>query len=95
MPLCCVQVKEVGVLVENCSCLAQDAARIFGIYWDIGDRKKGSLPPHWPGRFSALFSANHPLVVNVNGVPARIYLSVSYFVSRFHIIMSMWAADFI
>ncbi|XP_031442880.1 5'-3' exonuclease PLD4 isoform X2 [Clupea harengus] len=69
------QVKEVGVLVENCSCLAQDAARIFGIYWDIGDRKKGSLPPHWPGRFSALFSANHPLVVNVNGVPARIYLS--------------------
>ncbi|XP_041931540.1 5'-3' exonuclease PLD3 isoform X1 [Alosa sapidissima] len=69
------QVKEVGVSVENCSCLAQDAARIFGIYWDIGDRKNGSLPPYWPGRFSALSSANHPLVVNVNGVPARVYLS--------------------
>ncbi|XP_062381134.1 5'-3' exonuclease PLD3 isoform X2 [Sardina pilchardus] len=69
------QVKEVGVSVENCSCLAQDAARIFGIYWDIGDRKTGSLPPYWPGRFSPLSSANHPLVVNVNGVPARVYLS--------------------
>lgn len=69
------QVKEVGVSVENCSCLAQDMARIFGIYWDIGDRKNGSLPPYWPGRFSALSSADHPLVVNVNGVSARVYLS--------------------
>lgn len=81
--------------MENCSCLAQDAARIFGIYWDIGDRKNGSLPPYWPGRLSALSSASHPLVVNVNGVPARVYLSVSYFVLFFHIIMSVSAAYFI
>ncbi|XP_063045542.1 5'-3' exonuclease PLD3 isoform X2 [Engraulis encrasicolus] len=69
------QVKEVGVSVENCSCLAQDAVRIFGIYWDIGDRTNGTLPPYWPGRLSALSSASRPLVVNVNGVPARVYLS--------------------
>ncbi|XP_028815865.1 phospholipase D3 [Denticeps clupeoides] len=69
------QVKELGVSLENCSCLAQDASRIFGIYWDIGARKNGSLPHFWPGRLSAVSSSKHPLVVKLNGVPARVYLS--------------------
>ncbi|CAB1337578.1 unnamed protein product [Coregonus sp. 'balchen'] len=33
------QVKEVGVSMEDCSCLAQDASRIFGVYWNIGAQK--------------------------------------------------------
>ncbi|KAI4874729.1 hypothetical protein NFI96_028351 [Prochilodus magdalenae] len=69
------QVKEVGVSVEDCSCLAQDALRIFGVYWEIGGQKNGSLPPYWPGRFSALSSSKYPLAVKFNGVPARVYLS--------------------
>ncbi|XP_026859364.2 5'-3' exonuclease PLD3 isoform X1 [Electrophorus electricus] len=71
------QVKEVGVSVEDCNCLAQDAARIFGVYWEIGALKNGSLPPFWPGRFSALSSTKYPLAVKFNGVPARVYLSSS------------------
>ncbi|XP_016379622.1 phospholipase D3-like isoform X1 [Sinocyclocheilus rhinocerous] len=71
------QVKEVGVSVEDCSCLAQDASRIFDVYWDVGAQKNGSLPPFWPGRFSALFSSKYPLAVKFNGVPARVYLSSS------------------
>ncbi|XP_067312732.1 5'-3' exonuclease PLD3 isoform X2 [Pseudorasbora parva] len=71
------QVKEVGVAVEDCSCLAQDASRIFDVYWDIGAQKNGSLPPFWPGRFSALSSSKYPLAVTFNGVPARVYLSSS------------------
>lgn len=71
------KVKEVGVAVEDCSCLAQDASRIFDVYWDIGAQKNGSLPPFWPGRFSALSSSKYPLAVKFNGVPARVYLSVS------------------
>ncbi|XP_042626282.1 5'-3' exonuclease PLD3-like isoform X2 [Cyprinus carpio] len=71
------QVKEVGVSVEDCSCLAQDASRIFDVYWDIGAQKNGSLPPFWPGRFSALSSSKYPLAVKFNGVPARVYLSSS------------------
>ncbi|XP_059377312.1 5'-3' exonuclease PLD3-like isoform X2 [Carassius carassius] len=71
------QVKEVGVSVEDCSCLAQDASRIFDMYWDIGAQKNGSLPPFWPGRFSALSSSKYPLAVKFNGVPARVYLSSS------------------
>ncbi|XP_026991263.2 5'-3' exonuclease PLD3 isoform X1 [Tachysurus fulvidraco] len=69
------QVKEVGVSVEDCSCLAQDAARIFGVYWELGAQKNSTLPPYWPGRFSALSSIKYPLTVKFNGVPARVYLS--------------------
>ncbi|XP_053486949.1 5'-3' exonuclease PLD3 [Ictalurus furcatus] len=69
------QVKEVGVSVEDCSCLAQDASRIFGVYWELGAQKNSSLPPYWPGRFSALSSIKYPLTVKFNGVPARVYLS--------------------
>ncbi|XP_062856686.1 5'-3' exonuclease PLD3 isoform X2 [Trichomycterus rosablanca] len=69
------QVKEVGVSIEDCSCLAQDASRIFGVYWEVGAQKNSSPPSYWPGRFSALSSIKYPLTVKFNGVPARVYLS--------------------
>ncbi|XP_068570350.1 5'-3' exonuclease PLD3 isoform X2 [Cebidichthys violaceus] len=69
------QVKEVGLSVEHCSCLAQDASRIFGVYWSIGGASNGSLPPYWPARLSALSSAQNPLRLKFNGVPAQVYLS--------------------
>ncbi|XP_032411668.1 phospholipase D3 isoform X1 [Xiphophorus hellerii] len=69
------QVKEVGLSVEDCSCLAQDAFRLFGVYWAIGGAQSGSLPPFWPARLSALSSADQPLDLNFNGVPAQVYLS--------------------
>ncbi|XP_029367758.1 phospholipase D3 isoform X2 [Echeneis naucrates] len=69
------QVKEVGLSVEDCSCLAQDAFRIFGVYWSIGGSNNGSLPPYWPARLSALSNSQNPLHLNFNGVPARVYLS--------------------
>ncbi|XP_061581851.1 5'-3' exonuclease PLD3 isoform X2 [Cololabis saira] len=68
------QVREVGLLVEDCSCLAQDASRIFGVYWGIGG-VNGSIPPYWPARLSALSSAEEPLQLKLNGVPAQVYLS--------------------
>ncbi|XP_075899508.1 uncharacterized protein pld7 [Nelusetta ayraudi] len=68
------QVKEVGVSLEDCSCLAQDAQRIFGVYWSLGG-VNASLPPFWPARLSALSSAHNPLQLRLNGVPARVYLS--------------------
>ncbi|XP_054890183.1 uncharacterized protein pld7 isoform X2 [Poeciliopsis prolifica] len=69
------QVKEVGLSVEDCSCLAQDAFRLFGVYWAIGGAQSGSLPPFWPARLSALSSADNPLDLKFNGVPAQVYLS--------------------
>ncbi|XP_039975491.1 5'-3' exonuclease PLD3 isoform X2 [Xiphias gladius] len=69
------QVKEVGLSVEDCSCLAQDAFRIFGVYWSIGGANNRSLPPYWPARLSALSSSQNPLRLKFNGVPAQVYLS--------------------
>ncbi|XP_033948584.1 uncharacterized protein pld7 isoform X2 [Pseudochaenichthys georgianus] len=69
------QVKEVGLWVEDCSCLAQDAFRIFGVYRSIGGLNNGSLPPYWPARFSALSSSQNPLHLMFNGMPAQVYLS--------------------
>ncbi|KAJ8254943.1 hypothetical protein GJAV_G00199150 [Gymnothorax javanicus] len=69
------QVKEVGVSVGNCSCLAQDVSRVFEVYWYIGSSEGGSLPPYWPARYSALSSSERPLNLKLNGVPARVYLS--------------------
>ncbi|XP_011478792.3 phospholipase D3-like isoform X1 [Oryzias latipes] len=68
------QVKEVGLSLEDCSCLAQDASRIFGVYWSVGG-VNASLPPYWPARLSALSSSEQPLHLKLNGVPARIFLS--------------------
>ncbi|KAL6118127.1 uncharacterized protein ACO6RY_15781 [Pungitius sinensis] len=67
------QVKEVGLSVEDCGCLAQDASRIFEVYWSIGG--PSPLPPYWPARLSALSSSQNPLRLKFNGVPAQVYLS--------------------
>lgn len=71
------KVKEVGVSLEDCSCLARDAQRIFGVYWSLGG-VNASLPPFWPDRLSALSNSHNPLQLRLNGVPARVYLSVSF-----------------
>ena len=75
--LCWTQVKEVGLSVQDCSCLAQDAFRIFGVYWSLSGANNGSLPPYWPNRLSALSSSQNPLNLKFNGVPTQVYLSVS------------------
>lgn len=71
------KVKEVGVSLEDCSCLAQDAQRIFGVYWSLGG-VNASVPPFWPDRLTALSSSHNPLQLRLNGVSARVYLSVSF-----------------
>ena len=38
-----VQVKELGVLVTDCPCLAGDMAKIFEVYWALGGEGK-SVP---------------------------------------------------
>lgn len=68
------QVKEVGLAVEDCSCLAKDVSRVFEVYWTVGGAN-GSLPPYWPARLSALSSSENPLQLKFNGIPAKVYLS--------------------
>ncbi|XP_015194272.2 5'-3' exonuclease PLD4 isoform X2 [Lepisosteus oculatus] len=69
------QVKELAVSVTNCSCLARDVSRLFQAYWLLGSPAGGAVPARWPRRLSALSSAQRPLQLQLNGLPAQVYLS--------------------
>ncbi|XP_034024753.1 5'-3' exonuclease PLD3 [Thalassophryne amazonica] len=69
------QVKELGMVVYNCSCLAEDLAKIFEAYWFLGDSQ--SIPSPWPSRFSTLYNKDTPLQLPLNDTPSSVYLTSS------------------
>uniref|UniRef100_A0A8D3BEG7 5'-3' exonuclease PLD3 n=1 Tax=Scophthalmus maximus TaxID=52904 RepID=A0A8D3BEG7_SCOMX len=69
------QVKELGAVVYNCSCLAADLGKIFEAYWFLGESQ--SIPSPWPTNFSTLYNKDTPLQVPLNNTPASVYLSSS------------------
>lgn len=60
------QVKELGVLARNCSCLAQDLAKIFDVYWDMGV-PDARVPSKWPKQYAANYNLSVPAKVQFNG----------------------------
>jgi phospholipase D3/4 len=66
------QVKEVGVLVTDCPCLAGDMAKIWEVYWALGGAT--TLPSSWPARLATRYNADTPLALP--SVP-EVYLSSS------------------
>lgn len=71
-----VQVKELGAVVYNCSCLAADLGKIFEAYWLLGDSQ--SVPSPWPSSFSTPYNKDTPLQLPLNGTPSHVYLSVRH-----------------
>jgi len=55
------QVKEVGVLVTDCPCLAADMEKIWAVYWALGGAT--SLPSSWPAELSTSYNADSPLTL--------------------------------
>lgn len=76
LSLFCLQVKELGVVVYNCTCLAQDLSKMFEVYWALGV-PNATIPSPWPERFSTTYNKESPLGLTLNGTEARVYLSVS------------------
>lgn len=70
-----LQRKELGVLVYNCSCLALDLHRVFGLYWGL--QYKDFIPSFWSKRLFALFNRDTPLELTLNNTKAQAYFSVS------------------
>lgn len=71
------QVKELGVLIENCSCLAQDVSKVFNVYWQMG-AEDARIPNKWPDSLSTKINAEHPLKVNYSADhAANVFISVS------------------
>lgn len=71
-----IQVKELGVVVYNCSCLAEDLGKIFEAYWYLGQAGK-SIPSHWPDSYSTSYNKTSPLALPLNGTSSTAYLSVN------------------
>ncbi|XP_040915972.1 5'-3' exonuclease PLD4 [Toxotes jaculatrix] len=70
------QVKELGVVIYNCSSLAKDLQKIFQSYWEMG-QPNSSLPLPWPSKYNTDINKHHPLLVEAENVSSRIYLSGS------------------
>ncbi|XP_038134045.1 5'-3' exonuclease PLD3 [Cyprinodon tularosa] len=69
------QVKELGAVVYNCSCLAADLEKIFEAYWFVGGSQ--SIPSPWPSNFNTLYNKDTPLQLPLNSTPSSVYLSSS------------------
>lgn len=69
------QVKELGVVVYNCSCLAADLGKIFEAYWLLGHSQ--SVPSPWPDSFTTVYNKDTPLQLPLNSTPSSVYLSSS------------------
>ncbi|XP_033953460.1 5'-3' exonuclease PLD3 [Pseudochaenichthys georgianus] len=69
------QVKELGAVVYNCSCLAADLGKIFEAYWFLGE--SDTVPSPWPPSFSTNYNKDTPLELPLNNTPSNVYLSSS------------------
>lgn len=69
--------KELGVLITNCTCLVHDVAKIFSVYWSMG-RDDARIPSIWPKELSTKFNTTSPLKIEFNAdYSFNTYLSVS------------------
>lgn len=71
------QVKEMGVVVYDCPCLAKDISKLFDVYWQIGGLNK-TLPPSWPRNFSTLFNSQKPMKLKLNDSSSRAFVAVGF-----------------
>ncbi|KAL0972855.1 hypothetical protein UPYG_G00195570 [Umbra pygmaea] len=70
------QVKELGAVVYNCSCLAADLEKIFEAYWYLGQGAM-PIPSPWPISFNTIYNKDTPLLLSLNSTPSSVYLSSS------------------
>lgn len=69
--------KEMGVLVTMCQRLAEDAAKLFEVYWELA--RTNRVPKTWPESFSSEIHVVSPQMVenDVDGHMMRAYLGSS------------------
>ena len=66
--------KELGVLLTDCPCLADDMSKLFDIYWAVAD--KPYIPEKWPDRYATEISMKTPLDVTLNQTQSHVFISV-------------------
>ena len=71
---CLYQVKEIGAVMYDCPCLAEDMAKIFDVYWALGG-EDAVIPDRWPEELWTDINVDNPLNVKLNGTAMNTYLS--------------------
>ncbi|XP_063987276.1 5'-3' exonuclease PLD3-like isoform X3 [Diachasmimorpha longicaudata] len=69
------QVKELGLVAMNCSCLANDVAKIFEVYWQLG--KEGKVPANWPDSLSTKINVNRTMNFTLDDNKYKSFISSS------------------
>eukprot|EP00019_Armaparvus_languidus_P002067 CAMPEP_0168598748 /NCGR_PEP_ID=MMETSP0420-20121227/11611_1 /TAXON_ID=498008 /ORGANISM="Pessonella sp." /LENGTH=411 /DNA_ID=CAMNT_0008636183 /DNA_START=75 /DNA_END=1310 /DNA_ORIENTATION=+ len=69
------EVKELGLVVEDCELLARDALKIHEMYWEAAHYSQ--LPPRWPTKFDTIYNATNPARVTIGGESVQMFLSAS------------------
>ncbi|XP_043914311.1 inactive phospholipase D5 isoform X2 [Protopterus annectens] len=69
------QMKELGIIIYNCSCIVLDIHRIFTLYGYL--RYKDFIPDMWSKRVYALFHKNSALKGKLNETEVEVFLSNS------------------
>jgi phospholipase D3/4 len=57
--------KEMGIFVSNCPELAEDAAKLFDVYWNLGGRS--TVPKRWEANYQTLINLDNPMTVRNSG----------------------------
>ncbi|KAK5971284.1 Phospholipase D [Trichostrongylus colubriformis] len=70
------EVKELGLYMRDCPCLAADLHRIFAVYWYLG-QNDAEIPSKWPACLKTSFNYKSPMELNWSGVNTDVFLSSS------------------
>uniref|UniRef100_A0A8C4X6I6 Phospholipase D family member 5 n=1 Tax=Erpetoichthys calabaricus TaxID=27687 RepID=A0A8C4X6I6_ERPCA len=69
------QMKELGVIIYNCSCLALDLHRMFTLFWQL--EYKEFIPTIWSKRIFAISNIEKPHNLTLNDTNYDVFLSSS------------------
>ncbi|KAK0080264.1 hypothetical protein PV326_008268, partial [Microctonus aethiopoides] len=69
------QIKELGIYAANCSCLANDLAKIFEVYWQLGDG--GRIPSSWPDSLNTKINVNNMMNFTLDNNKYRSFIASS------------------
>jgi hypothetical protein len=70
------QMKELGVIFYNCSCLVLDLQRIFALYSSL--KFKSRVPQTWSKRLYGVYDNEKKLQLQLNETKSQAFVSVSY-----------------
>lgn len=68
----------MGIMVSDCSCMAEDLQKVFSVYWMLGE-KDAVVPNEWPSYLETDINMENPKELVIAGLNETMYISVSKF----------------